>query len=84
MLSGLEGRALTGSELGAAGSHVVVPSHPVLRRRDLLDLFDTAPDLNGSDIDASPFVRDPRASIAGGVSQAAVASHRPTDSACPQ
>ncbi len=30
----------------------------VLRRRDLLDLFDTAPDLSGLDVDVSPFVRD--------------------------
>ena len=29
----------------------------VLRRRDLLDLFDTAPDLSGNDIDISRFVR---------------------------
>ena len=29
----------------------------VLRRRDLLDLFDTAPDLSGSDIDVQRFVR---------------------------
>ncbi|MBE3575515.1 MAG: CRISPR-associated endonuclease Cas3'' [Firmicutes bacterium] len=29
-----------------------------LRRRDLLDLFDTTPDLSGSDIDVSRFVRD--------------------------
>ncbi len=31
---------------------------PVLRRRDLLDLFDTSPDLLGNDIDVSRFVRD--------------------------
>lgn len=31
---------------------------PVLRRRDLLDLFDTSPDLLGWDIDISRFVRD--------------------------
>lgn len=31
---------------------------PVLRRRDLLDLFDTTPDLFGNDIDVSRFVRD--------------------------
>lgn len=31
---------------------------PVLRRRDLLDLFDTTPDLLGNDIDVSRFVRD--------------------------
>jgi len=31
----------------------------VLRRRDLLDLFDTTPDLAGADIDVSPFIREP-------------------------
>lgn len=30
----------------------------VLRRRDLLDLFDTSSDLSGFDIDVSPYVRD--------------------------
>ncbi|WP_083430054.1 type I-G CRISPR-associated helicase/endonuclease Cas3g [Alicyclobacillus macrosporangiidus] len=30
----------------------------VLRRRDLLALFDTTPDLTGFDIDVSPYVRD--------------------------
>lgn len=35
------------------------PAAPaVLRRRDLLDLFDTAPDLSGGDLDVSRFVRD--------------------------
>lgn len=32
----------------------------VLRRKDLLDLFDTDPDLTGFDIDVSPFIRDAR------------------------
>lgn len=31
---------------------------PVLRRKDLLDLFDTTPDLSGYDIDISRYVRD--------------------------
>lgn len=31
---------------------------PVLRRCDLLDLFDTTPDLAGNDIDVSRFIRD--------------------------
>ncbi len=31
---------------------------PVLRRRDLLDLFDTTPDLAGRDLDVGRFVRD--------------------------
>ncbi len=30
----------------------------VLRRRDLLELFDTTPDLAGNDIDVSPYIRD--------------------------
>lgn len=30
----------------------------VLRRRDLLDLFDTSPDLSGTDVDIAPFVRE--------------------------
>lgn len=32
--------------------------HPVLRRRDLLDLFDTSADLAGDDLDISPYIRD--------------------------
>lgn len=35
-----------------------VPEWPVLRRRDLLDLFDTEPDLAGFQIDVSPYIRD--------------------------
>lgn len=31
---------------------------PVLRRKDLLDLFDTTPDLCGSDLDISRYIRD--------------------------
>lgn len=34
------------------------PTGPVLRRTDLLDLFDTEPDLAGEHIDISRFVRD--------------------------
>jgi len=29
----------------------------VLRRRDLIDLFDTAPDLSGTDVDVAPYIR---------------------------
>ena len=32
--------------------------HPVLRSRDLFELFDTTPDLAGADIDVSRFIRD--------------------------
>jgi len=34
------------------------PTGPVVRTRDLLDLFDTQPDLAGADIDVSPYIRD--------------------------
>lgn len=34
------------------------PSLPVLRRKDLLELFDTEADLEGHDLDVSRFVRD--------------------------
>lgn len=36
------------------------PAHHglVLRRRDLLDLFNTDPDLSGFDVDVSPYIRD--------------------------
>lgn len=33
-------------------------TRPVLRRKDLLDLFDTTPDLCGNDLDVSRFIRD--------------------------
>lgn len=32
--------------------------HRVIRRKDILDLFDTDPDLTGFDVDVSPYVRD--------------------------
>jgi CRISPR-associated endonuclease/helicase Cas3 len=46
--------------LAEAAQDRTVVVHPVLRRRDLLDLFDTSPDLGGNDIDVSPFIRDTR------------------------
>lgn len=57
-LIAMEGRAVTGAELGAEPVDQSKPVHPVLRRRDLLGLFDTAPDLSGNDVDVSPFIRD--------------------------
>jgi len=53
------------NDLSACGpealSHIKLSAPPraqVIRRRDLLDLFDTEPDLSGFDIDISPYVRD--------------------------
>ncbi len=49
-------------ECGPAALSDIPPSPPrpapVIRRRDLLDLFDTEPDLSGFDVDVSPYVRD--------------------------
>jgi len=44
------------SELGDPGD--VDPPRRVIRRKDLIDLFDTDPDLTGFDVDISPYVRD--------------------------
>jgi len=44
-----------------AARGVTIPLDPpphVLRRRDVLDLFDTTPDLGGVDLDVSRFIRD--------------------------
>lgn len=53
----LEGAELTSTALRGADVSVTQVSHAVLRRRDLLGLFDTAPDLSGNDIDVAPFIR---------------------------
>jgi len=58
VLEALEGRVVTSEELAAATNELTRPMHPMLRRRDLLGLFDTAPDLSGNDVDVSPFIRD--------------------------
>lgn len=57
-LAALEGTALTGEELQRRPVAVTPRQVAVLRRPDLVSLFDTAPDLGGADIDISPYVRD--------------------------
>ncbi|POM24984.1 helicase Cas3 [Actinomadura rubteroloni] len=57
-LAELEGRSLTTLELQAVKVSSIRPVYSVLRRRDLLQLFDTAPDLSGADIDVGPWIRD--------------------------
>lgn len=46
------------TRLAAGLAEEVAPVGPVLRRRDLEDLFDNTSDLSGFDIDVSRFVRD--------------------------
>jgi len=59
LLEALEGASVGPAALDAAGFRLEAPpvGH-VLRRRDFLGLFDTAPDLSGSDVDISRFIRD--------------------------
>lgn len=55
----LDGRSVSPVTLASAPRVYEHRDEPaVLRRRDLLDLFDTAPDLSGLDIDIAPFIRD--------------------------
>lgn len=57
-LEALEGAEITSTELGERDVKVLRPAQPVLRRADLLSLFDTAPDVSGNDVDVSPYIRD--------------------------
>ncbi|MCY2987596.1 MAG: helicase-related protein [Planctomycetota bacterium] len=60
-LQTLDGRSVSPKDLDEfkTKQNITLPfEHKhVLRRRDLLDLFDTAPDLSGNDIDIQRFVR---------------------------
>ena len=55
----LEGRSASPSELESMAPSVAErrEATAILRRRDLLDLFDTGPDLSGNDVDIAPYVR---------------------------
>ncbi len=57
-LTTLEGQSVTGEEMLARDVATIDAPVSVIRRPDLLALFDTAPDLSGADIDIAPYVRD--------------------------
>lgn len=57
-LAVLEGQAVTSEDLLGRNVAVTEPTVAVLRRADLVSLFDTAPDLSGADLDVTPYVRD--------------------------
>jgi len=57
-LGGLEGRSVTGEQMRDCDVAVTETQVAVLRRSDFTTLFDTAPDLSGTDIDIAPYVRD--------------------------
>lgn len=58
ILSELEGASTSPDQMAARVASTTQVTHPVLRRRDLVELFDTLPDLSGNDIDVTRFVRD--------------------------
>lgn len=53
-----QGTSLSPAALEALEVPELLDDAAVLRRRDLLDLFDTTPDLSGMDIDIAPFIRE--------------------------
>lgn len=55
-LLALEGRSVAPGHLPPVSPRR--PEVDVLRRRDLVDLFDTTPDLTGNDVDVSRFIRE--------------------------
>lgn len=52
--SGITTESLSALEVAESGGE----ESQVVRRTDLLRLFDTAPDLSGNDLDIAPFIRD--------------------------
>lgn len=57
-LTALEGTSVTSEDLLARDVSTTDADVAVLRRADLVGLFDTAPDLDGADLDVAPYVRD--------------------------
>ena len=57
-LDGLEGESVTSEDLLSREVAVTEPAIAVLRRPDLVGLFDTTADLTGADLDVAPYVRD--------------------------
>ena len=57
-LRSLAGTQVTTTQLQNAGVRTTPRITPIIRRRDLIDLFDTTPDLSGNDIDVARFIRD--------------------------
>jgi CRISPR-associated endonuclease/helicase Cas3 len=83
-LTGLEGVKVTSEQLLDREVSVTGTEVAVLRRPDLVSLFDTAPDLTGADIDIAPYVRDGDdldAQVAWAVWESAGLDGRPPDDA---
>lgn len=57
-LRSIEGESLTGEDLLKKQVAVTETAVAVLRRPDLIGLFDSSPDLSGADLDVAPYIRD--------------------------
>ena len=57
-LRSLAGEAVTTAGLQSLDVHTLRRITPIIRRRDLIDLFDTTPDLSGDDLDVARFIRE--------------------------
>ena len=57
-LRSLSGKMVTAAGLQSLDVRTSSRITPVIRRRDLIDLFDTTPDLSGNDVDVARFIRD--------------------------
>jgi CRISPR-associated endonuclease/helicase Cas3 len=83
-LTGLERTPVTGEDLLARDVAVTSTPVAVVRKADLVSLFDTAPDLTGADLDIAPYVRDADdmdAQVAWAVWEPAALDGRPPDDA---
>ena len=56
-LRSLAAAKVTTTRLQSLDVHTSNRVTPVIRRRDLIDLFDTTPDLSGNDVDVARFIR---------------------------
>lgn len=57
-LRSLDGERVSTTRLQNADVHTADRITPVIRRKDLIDLFDTTPDLSGNDVDVARFIRN--------------------------
>ena len=57
-LRSLEGTMVTTTRLQNLDVRTSDRITPIIRRRDVIDLFDTTPDLSGNDVDVARFIRD--------------------------
>lgn len=83
-LGTLEGTPVAGESLLMRDVPVTDEPVAVLRKADLIGLFDTAPDLSGGDLDIAPYVRDADdldAQLAWAVWESAAPNGRPPDDA---